>query len=509
MKPRHATDQENNRAQQYRLRLSSLKAVNMGDRANLFISYRRNDTSDMVEGLARSLNKKLDATVFFDQEVRALQQWNGRVRKEVEDCDLFILLVGSKWELSKWIKQELHIALENDKPILPITVGAARLPQPESALQSWIQSRIARTQFGELDRGDPEAGSDKIAESIASSLGIPRRGEEQTSIKQKNRLIAGAFTLAAVFATIVELAGESSELDGIRFWPVVLNALSCGLIAALLFYILVRDRSAAGARFACDMEHLVIWPLIIGFVTWGLQYTLILFELPALFSAICELGAPLLIGTAGATLARRKDRAHPTASAVRRDKNFTDGIDFKVAAWTSCAITATLFIVGMLLRKSAEEPGTPQASLRVWTDTAAALITIFCLSLFFVGTLKCVNRGNRGGSPDGYSSIVPAHIFAIILLQVGMIVYPGVSRGDFVDAGFTLVLYILGIALKWGLLVSIVIMVTANRDVIINARSIRSSIYRDWFKALEKSHSSDQVSDADLISGYPDSESDL
>jgi serine/threonine protein kinase len=87
----------------------------------VFISYRRRVASGWAITFATALQDKHGCSVFVD--TRALDgapRIPDRVRKEIERCDVFVCLLAPETLGSDWVRQEIAIADDCRKPMVPI-----------------------------------------------------------------------------------------------------------------------------------------------------------------------------------------------------------------------------------------------------------------------------------------------------------------------------------------------------------------------------------------------------
>src|SRR5262245_21634469 len=95
--------------------------------ATIFISYRRGRQSNWVARQLRDeLSKEIDT--FLDRETPSGDEWARRIRLELQDCRIFLALIGSDWRRpsnlkrlnddSDWVRQEILAALDRRQSIV-------------------------------------------------------------------------------------------------------------------------------------------------------------------------------------------------------------------------------------------------------------------------------------------------------------------------------------------------------------------------------------------------------
>ena len=110
-----------------------------------FISYRTSDSFEESENIKHLLEKSIRNVYVFKDNYRIKLGENlaHTIVKHIEECDFFILLLHKNWlshphpsdpylnrldDPNDWIRQEVEIAISNDKYILPVLHKNATLP---------------------------------------------------------------------------------------------------------------------------------------------------------------------------------------------------------------------------------------------------------------------------------------------------------------------------------------------------------------------------------------------
>jgi DnaJ-like protein/TIR domain-containing protein len=129
------------------------------------VSYRRSDTGlivgRIVERLATHFGEK---SVFVDIDSIAIgTDFRHHIEKVLRQTDVLLALVGPQWagnneqgeprilEDTDWVRIEIETALKQDIPVVPVLIGRASMPKPQS-LPSSLQP-FAFRQAVELDPG--------------------------------------------------------------------------------------------------------------------------------------------------------------------------------------------------------------------------------------------------------------------------------------------------------------------------------------------------------------------
>ncbi len=166
---------------------------------NVFISYRRDDSSGFAGRIAERLRAKIgDERVFFDEHsIEDGADWQKTINDQMKATTLLIAVIGPRWfdaerrarlaDPNDKVRQEIAAALATKTAILPVLVEGARMPDA-SALPEDLRGL---TSFQALPL--PEPYFDQGIERILQRLERSRR-----------RLWIGAgaaaFTIAAVGA---------------------------------------------------------------------------------------------------------------------------------------------------------------------------------------------------------------------------------------------------------------------------------------------------------------------
>lgn len=138
----------------------------------VFISYRRTDTADAAGRLYDRLRHEFghDA-IFMDVETIPLGiDFRVHITDKLSQCRACLVMIGDEWTTccgedgrrrldneSDPVRTEVETALRVGKPVIPLLIGAARMPKPEE-----LPSTIAQLHFnnGVQIRPNPDFDSD-------------------------------------------------------------------------------------------------------------------------------------------------------------------------------------------------------------------------------------------------------------------------------------------------------------------------------------------------------------
>jgi Tol biopolymer transport system component len=101
--------------------------------SHIFISYAHKERP-VVEALFKPL-ARVYQNVWFDRELTGGDVWWERIVKQIEDSDIFLIVLSELWLRSDWSKREYEQAVSVGKKLLPIRIEDIKLPQFLDKLQ--------------------------------------------------------------------------------------------------------------------------------------------------------------------------------------------------------------------------------------------------------------------------------------------------------------------------------------------------------------------------------------
>ena len=114
----------------------------------IFICYRRADTSGEAVALSDKLNRRRGFEVFKDVDnIRPGQDWLETVEESIEQCDVLLVLIGNYWvgarteeghslDENDHVRREIEAALARKKAVIPILFENADLPHSNELPES-------------------------------------------------------------------------------------------------------------------------------------------------------------------------------------------------------------------------------------------------------------------------------------------------------------------------------------------------------------------------------------
>jgi hypothetical protein len=260
-----------------------------------FICYRRSDAFVregtggrpdffVVKNVKAALERVGFTEVFLDIDPRsgsrALHHFENRAFRAIENCDLFVVVIGTKWldlldERARRgsrdaVAREIHAAANYEKSILPILVDGATMPArellPEDIRDFTYQPALS-------------VSSTDTVDAIATTLMEPATAVERThKVGNKWRnlylfLCIAAYYLCAINPHVVgaleygwdSWLGMAKAWGGLFIWPIFF--LPFALVALYRPFSTLLRFIATAPDFASWRPYLI--PLVIGTILAG------------------------------------------------------------------------------------------------------------------------------------------------------------------------------------------------------------------------------------------------
>ena len=101
--------------------LDILKSMLNVESIKVFISYSRDDGSEIAINLKRYIDENTKLDRFFDiQSIHNSQNWQKTLQKEISECKLFIFVYSDSFSKKEWPQRELLWAKSSNKAIVAI-----------------------------------------------------------------------------------------------------------------------------------------------------------------------------------------------------------------------------------------------------------------------------------------------------------------------------------------------------------------------------------------------------
>jgi DNA polymerase len=151
--------------------------------SRIFINYRRQDTEAYVDRLYEHLAQHFrPEDIFMDVDsIKPGADFVQTLENAVAGCDVFIAMIGPQWlaaktddggrRLDQWddfVRIEIASALKQDKLVIPVLVGQARMPLPADL--PYDLKMLARRNAISLSRQGFAHDVKKLAETIKETV---------------------------------------------------------------------------------------------------------------------------------------------------------------------------------------------------------------------------------------------------------------------------------------------------------------------------------------------------
>ncbi len=183
--------------------------------SRIFINYRRQDSEGYVGRLFDHLIQHFDRNdVFMDVDnIKPGSDFVTQLEEAVALCDVFIAVIGPQWltitdeqgqrRLDQWddfVRLEVESALKQNKLVIPVLVGQARMPAPHQLPEELVL--LARRNAVELSHQRFAYDVQKLVEAIRGAIssgqflktpsdGATRR-QKEAALKQLRIELIGA-----------------------------------------------------------------------------------------------------------------------------------------------------------------------------------------------------------------------------------------------------------------------------------------------------------------------------
>ena len=189
----------------------------------VFLSYRRDDAQAEAGRLHDALIGRFGhGCAFMDTtDVPVADDWPGALRSAVSEAHVVIVVIGPEWLLARdewgrrridderdWVRQEILLALQNEKALMPLLVRHASMFPPKALPDdiSSLATKQARSVRGETWNDDVEV----VIRHVARLLG---RGEaDVTPLSERAEApLTASFTPDDL--RVVALGFDSADID--------------------------------------------------------------------------------------------------------------------------------------------------------------------------------------------------------------------------------------------------------------------------------------------------------
>lgn len=109
-----------------------------GSEPYMFVSYAHKDNQVIYAEIKRL--HTAGYRIWYDEGIPAMTKWAEAIAKAIKGCEIFLVFLSPQAVASENVKDEIHLALEEKKPILGVHLEQHELP-PE------LQLRLTRIQM--------------------------------------------------------------------------------------------------------------------------------------------------------------------------------------------------------------------------------------------------------------------------------------------------------------------------------------------------------------------------
>ena len=166
--------------------------------ASVFISYRRADSASWAEKLFGHISMRFGKDLVFEdvESLKPGQKWMDEIKKEVHNCDVFLVVIGPGWLGQKddngqrridnekdVLRIEVSEALNAKCTVIPVLVGGAELPS-RNELPDPIVPLIER-QLVELRDGHWNEDVKRLIEELRNLIQLTREMANLSSVQKE------------------------------------------------------------------------------------------------------------------------------------------------------------------------------------------------------------------------------------------------------------------------------------------------------------------------------------
>ncbi len=127
----------------------------------VFLSHAMADRA-LAQRVTKLLSTHLNSRVFTNQDIKPGERWQAKLRKRLENADVFVALLTPNSIADSWLLQETGAAWGLDKPIIPLVSRLDLLDRFPIQLRSYPAL--------DLKDLDTAKGSERFAEALDKAL---------------------------------------------------------------------------------------------------------------------------------------------------------------------------------------------------------------------------------------------------------------------------------------------------------------------------------------------------
>jgi hypothetical protein len=199
---------------------------------NVFISYRRDDTSGHAGRLYDAVAERLgQGNVFMDVELKPGVDFVDRITEVVGECRVVLVVIGPAWaspasgegegriaDPDDFVRLEVRTALlRSDVSVIPVLVAGARMPEPDGLPEDLrALTRLNALEVSDLRwRYDVGRLLSALDEALAPPGAAPATDGARTSPRARRWLLIAALPAVLVaVAAVLLIADNPTEPSG-------------------------------------------------------------------------------------------------------------------------------------------------------------------------------------------------------------------------------------------------------------------------------------------------------
>lgn len=257
--------------------------------SDIFLSYRRQDTSSATGRLADRLEQYFgEQRVFRDYDsIVAGADFAATIDRAIGVSTVVLAIVGPGWvdardqqgrrrldDAGDFVRLEIESALRAELPVIPVLVEGAKMP-PAAALPPSLEA-FSRCQAVELTESRWRDDADRLIASLQSQFAIeseaqPLPGRGDGTIDVLSRFALDMLELATHPRRLIARRQTGHALDHIRAFVFLLACIALGNLALVVAWALPRPISwlLVGTLFGLVVIALLSVPLTLAWRLCG------------------------------------------------------------------------------------------------------------------------------------------------------------------------------------------------------------------------------------------------
>jgi serine/threonine protein kinase len=119
------------------------RKVRSSDSAAVFLSYRREQSAGWANHFAEELKALHSISCFLDtNRADSVLRFPSRIEQAISDCDVFVCFLAAETLGSEWVRREIHLAAQMEKPMLAVFHEDFRHPDSLDSIDPDIRTLL-------------------------------------------------------------------------------------------------------------------------------------------------------------------------------------------------------------------------------------------------------------------------------------------------------------------------------------------------------------------------------